>query len=98
MDDTRTVMHLHPALHHLKQQFYRLSKKLSEGPREVYDHLSKHFLVDYDESGSIGKRYRRHDEIGTPFCITFDFDSKEDEKVTFVTVIQWNKHVCQLQN
>jgi glycyl-tRNA synthetase len=59
-----------------------LSKKLSENARGVYEELSKHFLVDYDEAGSIGKRYRRHDEIGTPYCITFDFDSVEDKMVT----------------
>jgi glycyl-tRNA synthetase len=59
-----------------------LSKKLSEEATEVFSSLAKDFNVDYDETGSIGKRYRRQDEIGTPFCITYDFDSKEDGMVT----------------
>jgi glycyl-tRNA synthetase len=75
-------MHLHPALAPFKAAVLPLSKKLSEEARVVFDLLSKHFMVDYDEAGSIGKRYRRHDEIGTPFCITYDFDSKEDQMVT----------------
>jgi len=79
---TRTVMHLHPAIAPYKAAVFPLSKKLSEGARKIYEDLSKHFFVDYDESGSIGKRYRRHDEIGTPFCITYDFDSEEDGQVT----------------
>ncbi len=73
--DTRVVMHLHPALAPFKACVLPLSKKLSEQALEVYDKLSRYFRVDYDEAGSIGKRYRRQDEIGTPFCITFDFDS-----------------------
>ena len=79
---SRTVMHLHPELAPFKAAVLPLSKKLSEEAREVYELLSKYFMVDYDEAGSIGKRYRRHDEIGTPYCITFDFDSKEDKMVT----------------
>lgn len=79
---TRTVMHLHPAIAPYKAAVFPLSKKLSEGARKIYEDLLKHFFVDYDESGSIGKRYRRHDEIGTPFCITYDFDSEEDGQVT----------------
>ena len=59
-----------------------LSKKLSEGADAVYAELRKHFVVQYDDSSSIGRRYRRQDEIGTPFCITYDFDSEEDRKVT----------------
>ena len=59
-----------------------LSKKLSEPAKEIYAKLSKHFMADYDETGSIGKRYRRQDEIGTPFCITYDFDSGNDGCVT----------------
>ncbi|MBR4420498.1 MAG: glycine--tRNA ligase, partial [Clostridia bacterium] len=59
-----------------------LSKKLSEKALEIYDELSKHFMVDYDEAGSIGKRYRREDEVGTPFCITYDFESEQDGCVT----------------
>ncbi|MBS1473497.1 MAG: glycine--tRNA ligase [Massilimaliae sp.] len=80
--DTRVVMHLHPALAPFKACVLPLSKKLSEQALEVYDKLSRYFRVDYDEAGSIGKRYRRKDEIGTPFCITFDFDSLEDGCVT----------------
>ncbi|KAA0548154.1 glycine--tRNA ligase [Bacillus sp. BGMRC 2118] len=79
---SRTVMRLHPALAPYKAAILPLSKKLSDGARSVFEDLSKHFMVDYDESGSIGKRYRRQDEIGTPFCITYDFDSEGDETVT----------------
>lgn len=81
-NDTRTVMHFHPALAPFKAAVLPLSKKLSEKAKEVYALLSKHFMVDYDETGSIGKRYRRQDEIGTPFCITYDFDSLEENSVT----------------
>ncbi len=80
--DTRVVLHLHPALAPFKACVLPLSKKLSDKALEVYDMLAKYFRVDYDEAGSIGKRYRRQDEIGTPFCITFDFDSLEDGCVT----------------
>ena len=80
--DVRTVMRFHPALAPFKACILPLSKKLSEQAGELYAELSKHFLVDYDEAGSIGKRYRRQDEIGTPFCITYDFDSVEDGCVT----------------
>ena len=75
-------MHLHPALAPFKAAVLPLSKKLSEKALEIYDELSKYFMVDYDEAGSIGKRYRREDEIGTPFCITYDFDSETDNCVT----------------
>ena len=81
-DDTRIVMHLHPAIAPYKVAILPLSKKLSEKATEVYDELSKHFSVDYDEAGSIGKRYRREDEIGTPYCVTIDFDTLEDNQVT----------------
>jgi len=80
--DTRTIFRFHPALAPVKAAILPLSKKLSEAATEVYNQLAKHFNVEYDESGSIGKRYRRQDEIGTPFCITFDFDSLEDQRVT----------------
>ncbi len=80
--DTRTIFRFHPALAPVKAAVFPLSKKLSEEATKIYDMLSKHFNVEYDETGSIGKRYRRQDEIGTPFCITVDFDSKEDQKVT----------------
>ena len=80
--DTRTVLHLHPALAPYKLAVLPLSKKLSEKANEVYNKLSKKFMCDYDEAGSIGKRYRREDEIGTPYCVTVDFDTLEDESVT----------------
>ncbi|MBQ7793040.1 MAG: glycine--tRNA ligase, partial [Clostridia bacterium] len=80
--DTRVVMHLHPALAPIKAAVLPLSKKLSEGASKVYDSLASKYNIDYDEAGSIGKRYRRQDEIGTPICITYDFDSEEDESVT----------------
>ena len=80
--DVRTVMHFHPALAPFKACVLPLSKKLSEQADAVHEELSKYFMVDYDDTGSIGKRYRRQDEIGTPFCITYDFDSVEDGCVT----------------
>jgi glycyl-tRNA synthetase len=80
--DTRVVLHLHPALAPYKAAVLPLSKKLSDKAIEVYDLLAKQFAVDFDETGSIGKRYRREDEIGTPFCITYDFDSETDGCVT----------------
>ena len=80
--DVRTVMRFHPALAPFKACVLPLSKKLSEQAGEVYDMLAKKFSVDYDETGSIGKRYRRQDEIGTPLCVTYDFDSVEDGCVT----------------
>ena len=80
--DVRTVLHLHPALAPYKVAVLPLSKKLREKAEEVYTKLSKKFMCDYDEAGSIGKRYRREDEIGTPYCITIDFDTLEDESVT----------------
>ncbi len=80
--DVRTVMHLHPALAPFKAAVLPLSKKLSEKADEVYAELSKHFNIDFDETGSIGKRYRRQDEIGTPFCITVDFETENDGCVT----------------
>ncbi len=80
--DTRIVMRLHPFLAPYKAAILPLSKKLGEKAEEVRALLSKHFMVEYDDAGSIGKRYRRQDEIGTPFCITYDFDSLEDQCVT----------------
>ena len=80
--DTRVVLHLHPALAPYKVAVLPLSKKLSERAEEVYTKLSKKFMCDYDEAGSIGKRYRREDEIGTPYCVTIDFDTLEDNCVT----------------
>ncbi|MGN1113559.1 MAG: glycine--tRNA ligase [Oscillospiraceae bacterium] len=80
--DVRTVMRFHPALAPFKACVLPLSKKLSEQAEKLHADLSKYFCVDYDAAGSIGKRYRRQDEIGTPFCITYDFDSLEDNCVT----------------
>ena len=79
---SRTVMHLHPALAPVKAAILPLSKKLSEKAGELHDELAKHFIVDFDDAGAIGKRYRRQDEIGTPFCITYDFDTENDGCVT----------------
>ena len=80
--DVRVVMHLHPALAPYKAAVLPLSKKLSDKAAEIYADLSKHFMIDFDETGSIGKRYRREDEIGTPLCITYDFESENDGCVT----------------
>lgn len=80
--DVRNVMHFHPALAPYKAAILPLSKKLSEKALDVYSELSKKFNIEYDEAGSIGKRYRRQDEIGTPYCITVDFDTLEDNAVT----------------
>ena len=78
-NDTRVVMHFHPALAPFKCAVLPLSKKLSEPATELYHKLQKRFMCDYDEAGSIGKRYRRQDEIGTPFCITLDFQTVGDD-------------------
>ena len=80
--DVRTVLHLHPALAPFKAAVLPLSKKLSDKAVEIHNELAKYFPTDFDETGSIGKRYRREDEIGTPFCITYDFDSETDGCVT----------------
>ena len=80
--DVRTVMRLHPALAPYKAAILPLQKKLGDKARDVYAMLSKKFLVDYDETGAIGRRYRRQDEIGTPLCITIDFDTMQDDTVT----------------
>jgi len=81
-NDTRVVMRLHPALAPVKAAVLPLSKKLSDEALELFEKLSKKFPCEFDEAGSIGKRYRRQDEIGTPWCITYDFDSEETGKVT----------------
>ncbi|NMA07530.1 MAG: glycine--tRNA ligase [Clostridiales bacterium] len=80
--DTRVVLHLHPALAPYKAAVLPLSKKLGPQAFPVYQELAKYFMVDYDETGSIGKRYRREDEIGTPLCVTVDFQTAEDGCVT----------------
>ena len=78
-DDVRVVMRFHPALAPFKAAVLPLSKKLGDKGREIQEMLSKYFMVDYDDTGSIGKRYRRQDEIGTPYCITIDFETVGDE-------------------
>ena len=80
--DMRTVLHFHPALAPVKIGVLPLSKKLAEGAEKIYAELSKYYNCEYDDRGNIGKRYRRQDEIGTPFCVTYDFDSEEDGAVT----------------
>lgn len=80
--ETRVVMHFHPAIAPYKVAVLPLQKNLNEKAKEVYKNLSKYFMCTYDESGSIGKRYRRQDEIGTPYCVTIDFDTLEDDTVT----------------
>ena len=81
-NDVRTVLRFHPALAPIKAAVLPLSKKLSDKAMDIYETLAKYFPVDFDDAGSIGKRYRREDEIGTPFCITYDFDSETDGCVT----------------
>ena len=80
--DTRTVLHFHPALAPVKIGILPLSKKLNEGALKISEEFSKYYNVEFDDRGNIGKRYRRQDEIGTPFCITYDFDSETDNAVT----------------
>ena len=80
--DVRTVMHFHPALAPVKIGVLPLSKKLNDKALEIYDELSKKYYCEFDDRGNIGKRYRRQDEIGTPFCVTIDFETEEDGKVT----------------
>ena len=81
-NDVRTVLHFHPAIAPVKVGVLPLSKKLGEGAEKVFNELSKYWNCEYDDRGAIGKRYRRQDEIGTPFCVTYDFDSEEDGTVT----------------
>lgn len=80
--DTRVVLHLHPALAPIKACILPLSKQLSASAKEIYAQLADSFVCEYDEAGSIGKRYRRQDAIGTPFCVTIDFDTEKDGCVT----------------
>lgn len=80
--ETRVVMHFLPAIAPFKVAILPLQKNLGEKAKEIYGNLSKKFMCDYDEAGSIGKRYRRQDEIGTPFCVTVDFQTLEDNTVT----------------
>jgi glycyl-tRNA synthetase len=81
-NDVRTVLRLHPALSPFKAAVLPLSRKLTDGARPLYEALAKTCMVDFDDAGSIGKRYRRQDEIGTPLCVTYDFESQEDRRVT----------------
>ena len=99
--DSRVVLHLHPALAPYKVAVLPLSKKLSEKAGEVYEMLSKDLMCDYDEAGSIGKRYRREDEIGTPYCVTVDFDTLEDGAVTIrdrATMEQVRMPISEVKN
>lgn len=80
--DVRTVLHFHPAVAPIKIGILPLSKKLSEPAEKIYTEMSKYYMCEFDDRGNIGKRYRRQDEIGTPYCITFDFDSETDKQVT----------------
>ena len=80
--DIRNVMHFHPAIAPVKIGILPLSKKLNEGAEKIYDELSRYYNCEFDDRGAIGKRYRRQDEIGTPYCITYDFDSENDNAVT----------------
>ena len=80
--DMRTVLHFHPAIAPVKIGVLPLSKKLSDGAYKIYTELCKYYNCEYDDRGNIGKRYRRQDEIGTPFCVTYDFDSESDQAVT----------------
>lgn len=98
--DTRVVLRFHPALAPVKAAVLPLSKKLNEGAGKVFAELSKKFNMEYDDAGSIGKRYRRQDEIGTPFCITYDFESEEDRSVTVRdrdTMEQQRIKICDLE-
>jgi glycyl-tRNA synthetase len=106
-NDVRTVLHLHPALAPFKAAVLPLSKKLGDKATEIYEELSKYFMIDYDETGSIGKRYRRQDEIGTPLCITVDFETvgdgeKEADNCVTVrdrdTMEQVRLPICELKN
>ncbi|MCI8341839.1 MAG: glycine--tRNA ligase [Firmicutes bacterium] len=99
-EDVRTVLRFHPAIAPVKAAVLPLSKKLAEPAEKIYGALSKKFNVEYDEAGSIGKRYRRQDEIGTPFCVTVDFDTLEDEAVTVRnrdTMEQVRIKMCELE-
>lgn len=99
--ESRVVMHFHPAIAPYKVAILPLQKNLSEKARKIYAQLSKNFMVDYDEAGSIGKRYRREDEIGTPLCVTVDFDTLENDTVTVRdrdTMQQIRLHVDELKD
>ena len=84
--DTRVVMHFHPAVAAYKAAILPLQKNLSEKAKEVAKQLSKKFMITYDEAGSIGKRYRRQDEIGTPYCITIDFETLDNLSLIHISL------------
>ena len=94
--DMRTVLHFHPAIAPVKIGILPLSKKLNEGAEKIYAELSKKYNCEFDDRGNIGKRYRRQDEIGTPFCVTYDFDSETDVLLS-ETEIPWNRKELPLQ-
>ena len=99
--EVRTVMHIKPSLAPYKVAILPLQKKLVDKSSEVFQELSKYFMCTTDVTGSIGKRYRRQDEIGTPYCVTFDFDSLEDNCVTVRdrdTMLQERVNVTQLRS
>ncbi|MEK7146469.1 MAG: His/Gly/Thr/Pro-type tRNA ligase C-terminal domain-containing protein, partial [Patescibacteria group bacterium] len=81
-DESRIVMHFDPKVAPVQVAIFPLQKDLNDEAKALYQDLKPHFSAEYDDSGAIGKRYRRQDEIGTPFCVTFDFESKDDQKVT----------------
>ena len=81
-EDVRIVLHLPPLVAPIQLAVLPLSKKLNENAEKLYKDMNRYFRCEYDETGSIGKRYRRQDEIGTPYCVTFDFDSLNDNAVT----------------
>ena len=96
--DVRTVLHFHPALAPIKVGVLPLSKKLNEGAEKIFASLSKKYNCEFDDRGNIGKRYRRQDEIGTPFCVTYDFESEEDGCVTVRKEIRWLRFVLRLMS
>ena len=100
-EDTRVVLHLPPLVAPIQVAVLPLSKKLKEPAYALYKEIDRHFRCEYDETGSVGKRYRRQDEIGTPFSVTFDFDSANDNAVTVRnrdTMEQERVNVTQLRD
>ena len=99
--DKRTVLRLHPYLAPYKVAILPLSKKLNEKAQEIYENLSKRYMCEIDDAGSIGKRYRREDEIGTPYCVTIDFETENDDSVTIRdrdTMKQERIKISELEN
>ena len=81
--ETRTVLHFHPAIAPVKIGVLPLSKKLNDEAYKIYSEMSRYYNCEFDERGNIGKRYRRQDEIGTPFCVIYDFESESDYILLF---------------